>query len=74
MFDFNNDGYKDVFTANGHVMDNEELTSSRQSRQPNTIFVNRGNGTFQAQCCPERPCIAAPHSGTSIVTGGSMWW
>ena len=42
MFDFNNDGYKDVFTANGHVMDNEELTSSRQSRQPNTSLCQSG--------------------------------
>lgn len=49
MFDFNNDGYKDLFTADGHVMDNEELTSSRQSRQPNLVFINQGNGTFRTQ-------------------------
>jgi Tfp pilus assembly protein PilF len=52
MFDFNNDGYKDLFAANGHVMDNEELTSSRRSRQPNTIFINQGNGTFRAEPLP----------------------
>jgi len=52
MFDFNNDGYKDLFTANGHVMDNEELTSSRSSRQPNTVFVNQGNGTFETELLP----------------------
>jgi hypothetical protein len=49
MFDFNNDGYKDIFTANGHVMDNEELTSSRKSRQPNAVWINQGNGTFRQQ-------------------------
>lgn len=49
MFDFDNDGYKDLFTANGHVMDNEELTSSRQSRQPNLLFINQGNGAFRTQ-------------------------
>jgi hypothetical protein len=49
MFDFDNDGYKDLFTADGHVMDNEELTSNRQSRQPNLVFVNQGNGAFRAQ-------------------------
>ncbi len=52
MFDFNNDGRKDLFTANGHVMDNEELTSNRQSRQPNAVFINQGNGTFRTQLLP----------------------
>ena len=33
-------------------MDNAELTSSRTSRQPNTVFLNRGNGTFQAETLP----------------------
>jgi hypothetical protein len=46
MFDFNNDGFKDIFTANSHVMDNIELTTSRHSRQPNSIFLNKGDGTF----------------------------
>jgi Tfp pilus assembly protein PilF len=49
MFDLNNDGLKDLFTANGHVMDNAELTSSRQSKQANMVFVNLGDGTFRAQ-------------------------
>jgi tetratricopeptide (TPR) repeat protein len=52
MFDFNNDGHKDVFTANGHVMDNEELTSNRKSRQPNVVFLNQGDGSFHMQLLP----------------------
>jgi Tfp pilus assembly protein PilF len=52
MYDLNNDGFKDVFTANGHVMDNAELTSSRQSRQRNSVFLNRGDGTFQTAVLP----------------------
>ena len=52
MFDFNNDGHRDLFTANGHVMDNEELTSSRKSRQPNAVWINRGDGTFRIQLLP----------------------
>jgi hypothetical protein len=39
--DLNNDGWKDLFTANGHVMDNAELTSGRKSRQPNQLYLNR---------------------------------
>jgi Tfp pilus assembly protein PilF len=49
MFDFNNDGFKDIFTANSHVMDNIELTTSRHSRQPNSIFLNKGDGTFDLE-------------------------
>lgn len=61
-FDFNNDGFKDIFAANGHVMDNEELTSSRQSRQRNAVFMNLGNGTFQTQLLPG----AAMHRGAAF--------
>ena len=48
LYDFNNDGWKDAFVACGHVQDNAELTSSRQSRQPNILFLNAGNGAFSA--------------------------
>jgi enediyne biosynthesis protein E4 len=46
IFDFNNDGYKDLFVANGDVQDNTELYSSRQSRQPNSILINQQDGAF----------------------------
>jgi hypothetical protein len=49
MFDFNNDGFKDLFVAGGNVMDNAELISSRTSRQPNLVFLNDGHGAFQMQ-------------------------
>jgi tetratricopeptide (TPR) repeat protein len=52
MYDFNNDGYKDIFVAGGHVLDNVELDSSRKSRQPNLVFVNQGNGTFAVEPLP----------------------
>jgi hypothetical protein len=52
MFDFNNDGLKDLFVAGGHVMDNAELGSSRKSRQPNLVFLNQGNGVFEIQLLP----------------------
>ncbi len=46
IFDLNNDGLKDIFTANSHVMDNQDLYSSRTYRQPNSVFVNLGGATF----------------------------
>ena len=46
VFDFNNDGYKDLFAANGGVQDNTELFSSRRSRQPNSVLANQRDGRF----------------------------
>jgi tetratricopeptide (TPR) repeat protein len=47
IVDLNNDGWKDLFSANGHVIDNIELTQSRAYRQRNSIFQNNGDGTFR---------------------------
>lgn len=47
--DLDNDGWKDLVTANGHVMDNAEVTSGRKSRQPSQMYHNRGGGTFAAK-------------------------
>ncbi len=46
IFDLNNDGRKDIFTANAHARDNEELYGSRTYRQPNSIFANGGASRF----------------------------
>jgi len=46
IFDFNNDGFKDLFTVNGHVNDNIELYNQQTYRQPNSLFANLRNGTF----------------------------
>lgn len=46
VLDLNNDGHKDLFTANGDVQDNTERFSSRNSRQPCTVLLNQGDGTF----------------------------
>lgn len=49
IFDFDNDGWKDIFTANGDVQDNTELLSSGRSRQQNLLLLNDGKGGFKAQ-------------------------
>jgi hypothetical protein len=46
MPDFDNDGWKDLFTANSHVTDNIELFSSDRYALPNAVFRNQGDGTF----------------------------
>jgi hypothetical protein len=46
LADFNNDGWKDIFTANAHVTDNIEAFSTDRYRQVNTVFLNDGTGRF----------------------------
>jgi hypothetical protein len=46
MFDFNNNGWKDLFTANAHANHRVDLWESTDYRQANTILANMGDGTF----------------------------
>lgn len=46
IFDFDNDGFKDLFAACSDVQDNTEKYSGRASRQANLMLRNRGDGTF----------------------------
>jgi len=48
LADFDNDGWKDIFTANSHVTDNIEQFSGDRYRQANTVFLNSGGGKFEA--------------------------
>jgi hypothetical protein len=48
FFDFDNDGFLDIFVANGHIIDNIHLFNSVSTyREPNFLFHNRGGGAFQ---------------------------
>ena len=47
FFDYDNDGYLDIFIANGHVIDTIEETSDVVTyAQPNQLFHNNQDGTF----------------------------
>ena len=48
IFDFDNDGWKDVFVAAGDVQDNAEMLSSVKSRQQDLLMLNDGHGAFRA--------------------------
>ena len=47
FLDYDNDGYLDIFIANGHVIDTIEETSDVVTyAQPNQLFHNNRDGTF----------------------------
>ena len=47
LADFDNDGWKDVFTANSHVNDRIGDFEALEFRQPNSLFLNDGRGRFR---------------------------
>lgn len=47
--DFDNDGFRDLFTANSHVNDIIEKFEAHSYQEPNSVFRNLGNGTFEEQ-------------------------
>ena len=46
-FDFDNDGYKDLFTANSEILDNSMQVAHRPFALPNGLFRNKGSLTFE---------------------------
>jgi hypothetical protein len=62
IYDFNNDGRKDLFAAAGDLNDNAELVSGRPSRQANLVLVQRPDATFDAASVGS----AARHRGAAF--------
>ena len=62
IFDFDNDGRKDIFVANGDVQDNTEVYSSRKSRQANAVLLNQAAGFVAVQTG-----TAAMHRGAAFA-------
>lgn len=68
IYDFDNDGFKDLFTANSHVSENADDDPQQRYRQSNAVFQNLKNGTFRdvsAQAGPGMQ-IAAAHRGCAF--------
>jgi hypothetical protein len=62
IYDFNNDGRKDLFCANGDLNGNAEQISGRAARQTNTVLVQLPGGTFE----PVKIGPAARYRGTAF--------
>jgi enediyne biosynthesis protein E4 len=68
IFDFDNDGWKDLFVARGNVLDNIAQFSDRTYGEPNTVFRNLANGKFEDASSKAGPDFqkAAPHRGAAF--------
>jgi hypothetical protein len=67
FFDFNNDGWKDLFTANSDVNDLVDLYGSTHYKQLNSVFVNLGDGTFRDASAEAGLNLARAHRGSAFA-------
>jgi len=70
FLDFDNDGWKDLFIADGHVypfIENYKL--GEQFKQPRQLFWNRGDGEFYDMSSMGGPGITAKHSSRGVAVG-----
>ena len=67
-FDFDNDGLKDLFTANAAILDNSMEVEHRPFALPNSVFHNRGQMVFEDVSATAGASfrIAAPHRGAAF--------
>lgn len=70
FFDFDNDGWKDIFIANGHVyaqLANRKLHITY--RQPKVLYRNLGNGRFEDVSAIAGAAIRAENLGRGCAFG-----
>ena len=66
LFDFNNDGWKDLFTANSHVNDLVEKFEPAVYREKNSVFLNAG-GTFHDVSDESGLSLVRAHRGAAFA-------
>jgi hypothetical protein len=68
-YDFDNDGWKDLFVARANVMDNiQQAIPAEAYPEPNSVFRNLGNGKFQDVSSSAGPGFENPgaHRGAAF--------
>ncbi len=68
IFDFDNDGHKDLFTANSDILDNAMELAHRPFALPNRVFRNQGNLAFEDVSSNAGASfqVPAPHRGAAF--------
>ena len=70
FFDFDNDGWKDLFIANGHVY--SQIAGRKLHltyRQPKIVYRNLGNGRFEDVSATLGDAIRSPNLGRGCAFG-----
>jgi hypothetical protein len=67
-YDLDNDGNKDLFTANSHASENAESYGHDRYKQSNAVFLNLGSGRFRNVTAEAGPALqaAAAHRGCAF--------
>jgi hypothetical protein len=66
IYDFDNDGNKDLFSANSHVSENADIDPQQHYRQANAVFRNLGDGTFSPTGIASGLTGLAAHRGAAF--------
>lgn len=66
VFDFDNDGWPDLFTANAAILDNSEQVDNLPYRLPNLVLRNEGDGHFRNVSAGALWAKAAAHRGAAF--------
>ena len=68
FFDYDNDGWLDLFAANGHVYPEvEQVSPEVKFKQLNTLFRNEGNGKFTDATKISGPGFQTPYVGRGVA-------
>src|SRR5581483_294905 len=68
FFDYDNDGWVDIFIANGHVYPEvEKATPEVRYKQINTLFHNERNGKFVDVTKQAGPGLETPYVGRGVA-------
>lgn len=70
FFDYDNDGARDLFIANGHVLDNIQLyNADTRYAEPKLMFRNMGNATFENVSDQLGPDLRLPRVSRGAAVG-----
>ena len=68
FFDYDNDGWLDLFIANGHVYpEMESIDPQTHFKQINTLFHNEGNGKFVETTKQSGDGFKTPYAGRGVA-------
>ena len=68
FFDYDNDGWLDLFIANGHVYPEiEKVSPETHYKQRNTLFHNERNGEFKDTSAPGGLSVLPPRAGRGVA-------